>query len=217
MGEETNSFSCPTAFPLFPNLSLLQQNAVVVASAIFIAVSTWALLRFYDYMVGKKYWDMWLRLWPLLGIVPYVLVGVTGHFGEMGQRNACIVPPNGTWGWWWLPVSPGFMVIITGYGEIIGGLLLAVSGLLLPLSHVQEAFCRLSSLFLFYMTVGMTFANCYTLTHGTFLYEIKEPMSGAVHLARYFVQAIWLSCLLYMAKNKHRKAIDDAGKEKKSK
>lgn len=205
---------CPLVPPLFPNLSLLQQNVLVFVIFGLIASGTWLLLQLYDYMRTKsnKYWTSWVKLWPSLGVFPYLIVGIT-HFGDMAKDNVCIVPPNGTWGWWWLPMSRERTVAVTGYGEIVAGLLLAVSGVLKTTRLRQW-----TSTFLFLMTVGMTFANIYMVTHVSWIMETDQPASLAFHVARTLVQCIWLSNLLYMAKDQERhQPSDKVSKEMKSK
>jgi len=195
--------------PLFPNLSLVQQNLVVLANAGIIAACTWVLLRFYDFMQkkDKEHWNQWVKLWPSLGIFPYFIVGLT-HFGDTAIANICIVPPNGTWGWWWLPVSRELIVQITGYCEVVVGLALAISGFL-----NQVKIRQLSSLFLFFMTVGMTFANIYMVTHHSWIIAINGRATLTIHIVRGLLQAVWLSNLLYMSKGDEY----EERKEKKSK
>jgi uncharacterized membrane protein len=197
MSEETNEdlagFTCRPPLPLFSDLSLVQENAWLIAAAFFVAFSTWALLKFYDALSNQQLWKRWVKLWPFLGFFPYLVVGAT-HFGEAGQKLACIVPPNGTWGWWWTPLTVPAVVIWTGYAEIGLGFLLVVSGIIGNSQLLQyTAWC------LFFMTIGMTFANIYMLTHGTSPMDNEEPFSLSLHIIRCFVQAIWLSNLYYMA------------------
>jgi uncharacterized membrane protein len=54
---------------------------------------------------------------------------------------------------------------------------------------------------LFLLTIGMTFANAYTLTHGAAPVEVNEPIKLGTHIVRHMVQALWLSNLAYMARH----------------
>lgn len=188
------SLDCPL-IPLFPNLSLLQQNGVVAAMIILLAAGTWLLLQFYEFMQDNNYWKSWVKLWPSLGIFPYFIVGLT-HFGDDAIANICIVPPNGTWGWWWLPLSRELVVTVTGCFEIVVGPLLTISGL-----FNKAKLRQWSSWILFYLTLGMTFANIYMVTHVSWFIEFDQQMNLIMHIIRGLLQCIWLSNLLYMAKD----------------
>ena len=195
--ESETVFQCPEMRALYPNLSNLEATALVVISFAFVGFVTVVLLKIYTIMDAKqpKWWSFLIKTWPLLGLLVYVPVGYNSHFVEVDEIM-CIVPPNGTWGWWYLPVSEKIQLVATGYAEILGGLTLAISGMLdgkfRPLRQ-QVALC------LFVMTIGMTFANVYMLTHGAWGYEMEEPFPLVLHAARYVVQGLWLSNLWYMA------------------
>lgn len=200
MSSETE-FECPKRLPLYPDLSNAQQTFCVAAAFAFVGIMTVSFLQLYNVLDSKnlKWWPILKRTWPLLGIFPFVVSGYQFHFVDSNEF-LCITPPNGTWGWWYLPVSEEFQLLATGYAEILGGLCLAVCGLLddgkyswaRPLRQ-QAALC------LFVMTIGMTFANVFMLTHGVWAYEMDEAFPVAFHLVRYTVQGLWLSMLWYMA------------------
>lgn len=129
MNEEKVVFQCPESRALYPNLSNKEQTLAVVAALCYIATITIGLLRFYKYMDGTnvKWWSTLKRTWPFLGVV-YLLVGISDHFIKVDEE-LCLVPPNGTWGWWYMPVSREFQLKATGYAEVIGGTILLGCGI----------------------------------------------------------------------------------------
>lgn len=200
METEPAVFECPESLPLYPDLTNLQQNALVVASFAFVGIATIAFLQLYSILDTKQLycWSLLKQSWPLLGIFVYVPVGIHSHFVEANAFE-CIVPPNGTWGWWYMPVSEHVLLVVTGYAEIMGGFVLAISGMLFK-SFQQARFIRqVMALALFLMTVAMTFSNVYTLTHGATFMAIQDPFPVTFHVVRFTIQGLWLSCLWYMA------------------
>ena len=84
----------------------LQQAAVVLGLFGGLGAGTFALDTAFT-AVGARlpdgWWDNWKKTWPLLGAV-YVAAGVA-HFTEMAAFSA-IVPPQGTWGFWYATAPP---------------------------------------------------------------------------------------------------------------
>lgn len=206
--EVQAAFQCPEARPLYPNLSNGQQTALVVAVLFYIAVATCVLLKFYEFLDKErlKWWGELKQTWPLLGVF-YCYSGIQDHF--IGKREfLCIVPPNGTWGWWFMPVSEEFQLAATGCAEILFGLLLVVCGS--GAVHNKKyrwtgQICQQSALCMFVMTLGVTFSNIYMLTHGVWVYELEDPLPFVFHVVRCTVQSLWLSNLWYMYSHKSLK------------
>ena len=108
-----------------------------------------------------------------------------------------------------MPVSEEFQLEATGYVEVVGGLLLALAssvGAKWAVSVRQQA-----ALLLFVMTIGMTFANLYMLTHGKWAFEMEEPLPVVFHIVRFTVQGLWFSNLWYMATQETLGGISSSG------
>lgn len=198
--ENEKAFECPTRFPLYPNLSNLEQTLLVTLGFTYIGIMTSVFLKIYKRLdvKGAKWWSTLKQTWPLMGVFPYMASGYLFHFVDVDEF-LCITPPNGTWGWWYLPVSQEFQLAATGYAEIICGFLLAVCGIMLPKHSWAVSLRQQSALVLFVITIGMTFANIFMLTHGVWAYELQEPMPVIFHAVRWTIQGLWLSNLWYMA------------------
>ena len=197
---KTTGFVCPEQRPLYPDLSLFHQNLIVIGVMCYVAASTFGFLRLYDRIEKRGWFRGWwptlVKTWPLLGVLVYLPVGIHLHFVDPHPQT-CIVPPNSTWGWWWMPGSIDFCVAWTGVAEIMGGLGLAVGGFYKK--NDLTSLRRGSSKFLVFLTVGMTFAHCYMITHGALQFELDEPIPLTVQMIRLTVQGLWLSNLMYMA------------------
>jgi uncharacterized membrane protein len=131
---------------------------------------------------------------PLLGLA-FILVG-SQHFHPPSRARAlaAIVPPRGTWGVWWVPGNAMLHVQWTGVVEVCGGLGLAVGRWLAP------AVTRRSARALFLLTLLVTPANIYMLTHDAPLPGVaEEPLHWGVHLARMAAQAALLAALFALA------------------
>lgn len=201
--EEEIVFECPPRLALYPDLSNAQQTTLVVLAFIFIGIMTIVFLNLYkklDSSNPPSWWNMLKQSWPLLGLFPYIASGYQFHFVDANEF-LCVTPPNGTWGWWYMPVSTEFQLAATGYIEIIGGLLLFVCGIVFKNNDTAISIRKASALCLFVTTVGMTFANLYMLTHGVWAYPMEDAFPLAFHVVRYIVQGLWLSNLWYMATN----------------
>lgn len=204
--EEQTVFECPKALPLFPNLSNTEQTAVILIALAYMGIVTFLFLRLYTYLdtQNPKWWSMLKQSWPFLGVL-YALSGIFNHF--VNKEIVCITPPNGTWNWWYMPVSEEFQLAATGYAEIIGGLLLAFSGFTKWAVTLRQQ----TALCLFFMTIGMTFANLYMLTHGVWAFEMEEPFPISLHIVRFTVQGLWFSNLWYMATQETLDGISSIG------
>ena len=194
----TTTFECPEQKPLFPDLSPVHENLVVVGVMLYVAATTLGFLRLYDEIEKRRWFHRWwpklVKTWPLLG-VDYLLVGVYLHFVNPLPQT-CIVPPNSTWGWWWMPGSADFCIAWTGVVEIVGGLGVVV-GAFYPKKDLTDL-RKISAKSLVVLTVGMTFAHCYMITHGALQFELSEPISLTLQMVRLTVQGLWLSNLIYM-------------------
>lgn len=141
----------------------------------------------------------------------YLLAGA-GHF--LAADAFCnIYPPQGTWGFWYLPGSASFHVAWTGCVEVLGGLGLwwgvfrsmaannddgdeEEEGNLIP-RLVQP----ISALTLFALTCLVTPANIYMFTHGATFGPDMPPLGLQFHLTRFAIQVQVLSLLLALAKD----------------
>lgn len=123
-----------------------------------------------------------------LGIF-YVFVGVSHILSPKDFEN--VVPLKGTWGIWYVPGSRAFHVLWTSGVEILGGSGLIVGSFLAKTKLVSDC-----GFVLFFLTVGMTPANLFMLTHGAKLPMKSAPLPVGFHGLRLIVQA-WLLAALY--------------------
>ncbi|CAJ1329616.1 unnamed protein product, partial [Effrenium voratum] len=145
----------------------------------------------------------WQKTWPILGAV-YMAAGVA-HFTAKEAFEA-IYPPQGTWGFWYLPGSASFHVAWTGVAEIAGGAGLFLGALLLAAAgafswEVPKAVRQLhaaAALGLFGLTWAVTPANVYMYTHGaqmTGLTPGDQPIPVEFHAVRGLLQVLLLGIL----------------------
>lgn len=136
---------------------------------------------------------------PALGLI-YLAAGIA-HFTEAeGFTN--ITPPNGSWGFWWTPFSPKVNTLWTGVVEVFGGawLLFGAAAPLLGLALPPELGPVASdgALTLFLLTIIVTPANIYALTHGAnFPLDVETP--PAAHGVRLAFQSVLLAMFWEMA------------------
>ena len=144
-------------------------------------------------------------IFPLAFGSIFTIVGIL-HF-VFDTNFIRIVPPKGTWGGLWQVPAPGmdafgityeqYHCYWTGIAEFVGGawLLLAATGLI-PSSTELPAFL------LFLLTIGVTPANLYMLTHdahpGGAIPKLDYPFG---HIARFIIQCGLLSNFWIMATN----------------
>eukprot|EP01041_Mallomonas_annulata_P002594 gene2594-5070_t len=127
----------------------------------------------------------------LLGPI-FTLAGIA-HFTV--KDDFCnIMPPNGTWGIWYLPGNASFHVIWTGIAEIILGLWLTIggvsqlAGLSLP-SFLDNSIPNAASCLLL-LTIAVTPANIYSYTHGARLPMSLPSPPVTTHYIRLLLQIV---------------------------
>ena len=153
----------------------------------------------FDAVRGSFLWNLSRPTWPLLGLI-YLAAGVA-HFTEAeGFEN--ITPPNGAWGIYYTPFSPKANVLWTGVVEIFGGAWMlfgagaAAAGVSLPVALgpvVSDG-----ALTLFLLTIIVTPANLYALTHGA-NFPLDLEISPKSHYIRLALQSVLLAMLWEMA------------------
>ncbi|CAE7323322.1 unnamed protein product [Symbiodinium natans] len=184
------------------------QQAVVVATLLLgLAAGTWALVNpIFGALQGtlpEGWFKTWRKTWPILGAF-YMAAGVA-HFTAADAFEA-IYPPQGTWGFWYLPGSAAFHVAWTGVAEIAGGSGLFLGSLFLGLAGAfnwelppaLRSLPALSALGLFTLTWAVTPANIYMFTHGaqmTGLTPGDQPIPVEFHAVRGLLQVVLLGIL----------------------
>ena len=176
------------------------QAAVIGALTVGLGALTVAIAGpGFDALRGSSLWELSRPTWPLLGLI-YVAAGIA-HFTETdGFEN--FTPPNGTWGFWFTPFSPRINVLWTGAAEIFGGawMTFGAAAPLLGISLPAELGPVVSdgALTLFLVTLAVTPANYYALTHGA-NFPLDVEASPASHLVRLAFQAVLLAMTWEMA------------------
>lgn len=197
--ETSPNDSLPPAPSRINTLPEPVQAAIVAAIALAIGLGANVLTDAFGLVRGSALFQLSRPTWPALGLI-YLAAGV-GHFTAIdGFIN--ITPPNKTWGIWWTPFSPRFNVQWTGVAEIFGGAWMLL-GALAPVVGVAlppEMGPALSdgALTCWLITVAVTPANIYALTHGV------EPLpemrtSPTVHAVRLAFQSVLLAMFWEMA------------------
>ena len=171
-------------------------------------ISTKALDGISKSAIGLEQWRSTVidTALPLLLGAFYLVAGL-GHFGA-SQAFQDIYPPPGTWGFWYLPGSAAFHVAWTGIVEATGGAGLLIGFIQKLLqgdddddgSLIQNLVLPVSALTLFLLTIVVTPANIYMLTHGAVMGDM-EPLGLEFHVIRFIVQIALLSLLLTLAKD----------------
>jgi uncharacterized membrane protein len=193
-GRNLPSPSGINTFPVF-----LQAATVVAMLAAICALASAIAGPGFDLARGSFLWNLSRPTWPLLALI-YLAAGVA-HFTELeGFTN--ITPPNGTWGFWWTPFSARFNVLWTGVVEILGGLFVII-GALAPVLRIAlppalGPMLSEGALMLWLLTLIVTPANLYALTHGAnFPLDLETP--PVAHAVRLAFQAVLLAMLWEMA------------------
>ena len=132
----------------------------------------------------------------------YALVGKSHFVVSRDFEN--IMPPRGTWGIWHLPGSEAFHVAWTGVAELVLGLGAAGGGLFeialgLGLGAADPASARqlqsVCAFTMFWLTVGVTPANIFMLTHGARFPKDSDPLPVWFHGVRLAAQSVLLGLL----------------------
>ena len=182
-------------------MSLPAQAAIFVAVFVGLYIGTDAFNGLLEMCNQFALFQSWKKTWPLLGVI-YAAAGVS-HF-TLQQEFENIYPHKQAWGLWYLPGTPEFHVIWTGIAEIAGGVGLSLGavtsafGVDLP-ALTAGGLASDAALGLFILTIAVTPANIYMLTHGA-----RLPMNGPEvpivgHVTRLLLQVILLGLLLQMA------------------
>lgn len=183
--------------------------AALIASAVTIDKAYTAVQR----ARPTWWWDAWeIGAALLLGAI-FVTAG-RSHF-TVPEAFMAIYPPQGTWGFWYLPGSAQFHVAWTGIGELCGGSGLLVGGLIEAISVAdlslgdqvdslvasgKSQLLPFSAGALFFLVLCVTPANFLMFSHGATMPGIVEgPLSMPWHLVRFLAQVSVLSVLLTLS------------------
>ena len=136
----------------------------------------------------------WEKSWFILGVF-YMLAGAA-HFA-VKKDFVNIYPQKGSWGFWFIPGTAEFHVEWTGYAELLGGFWLLLGGLsnnlgLFSLPSVLGNVMQDGATALLYLTIIVTPANIYMLTHGA-----KLPVEGPQVPINFHVIRLSIQCLLF--------------------
>ena len=208
--------SSPSGIDQLPELV---QAGVFVAYYITLIVTTIPTIKILDVVssskvIGLERWRGWFidTTLPLLIGTLFLTAGI-GHFIQK-ESFLSIYPPQGTWGFWYLPGSANFHVTWTGIVEALGGSGLLLSVITTTLLGLDEKLDKqgketlslflkllkpLSALMLFLLTLLVTPANIYMYTHGATMGDAVLDVS--FHYIRFGVQVMFLSLLFILAKD----------------
>lgn len=177
------------------------------------AVSIDAAYRAFQREKPDWWWDAWeVGSALLLGAI-FVTAG-RSHFTKP-EAFIGIYPPQGTWGFWYLPGSPEFHVAWTGIAELSGGSGLLLSGAISALALVNADLVKqlvtsgrspllpLSARALFLLVLCVTPANFLMFSHGATMPGVVEgTLSMGWHAVRFFAQVSILSVLYTLSAEK---------------
>lgn len=128
------------------------------------------------------------------------IAGGSSHF-LLTSAYLPIVPPQGTWGFWYLPGSAEFHVAWTGAAEVLGGAGLLVGGAAEALGFDAGGRAtplrQLSASALLLLTFAISPANVYMYTHGALMPGAgpEGPLALDFHYVRFAIQVVLLSQL----------------------
>lgn len=135
----------------------------------------------------------WESSWFILGFF-FILAGAA-HF-TVKKDFVNIYPARGSWGFWYLPGSPEFHVEWTGVAELLGGFWLLLGGIgnlgLFTLPSILGNVMQDGATALLYLTIVVTPANIYMLTHGA-----KLPIEGPQVPINFHIIRLAIQCLLF--------------------
>ena len=185
-------------------LPVFQQQLIFFGTFAGLGIGTKGLLKGFDAVenvLPENWFANWKSTWPVIGVV-YVLAGLA-HFG-VSDAFVGIYPPQGTWGLWYLPGSPGFHVAWTGIAELMGGAGLVVGSFCRSFvsdEDVWENLTRLSAGSLAALTVAVTPANIYMYSHGAIMVGAGPdgPVDLQFHVIRFIAQVLLLGLLTSIA------------------
>lgn len=187
-----------------PSLLLSSQSDTVQKigfGAIFVAlfVGTYGVingLTLLETVLPEGWYTAWRDYtWPVPMGTLFTIFGVL-HF-VLKDSFASIVPPKGTWGGLWQVPAPGaeqlgityeeYHSYWTGVCEIVGGLLLALSGL-----HAIPLPVEIPAALLGLLVLAITPANVYMFTHDAQMTNAPPIPYPQGHIVRGFLQCVLL-------------------------
>ena len=135
----------------------------------------------------------WESSWFVLGFF-FMLAGAA-HF-TVKKDFVNIYPSRGSWGFWYLPGSAEFHVEWTGVAELVGGFWLLLGGIsnlgLFTLPSVLGNVMQDGATALLLLTIAVTPANIYMLSHGA-----KLPIDGPQVPINFHFIRLAIQCLLF--------------------
>eukprot|EP00933_Yihiella_yeosuensis_P035936 TRINITY_DN29620_c0_g1_i1.p1 TRINITY_DN29620_c0_g1~~TRINITY_DN29620_c0_g1_i1.p1 ORF type:complete len:296 (+),score=46.41 TRINITY_DN29620_c0_g1_i1:87-974(+) len=154
-------------------------------------------------ILPQGWFENWQRTWPLIGA--FFLAAGIAHFTAADAFES-IYPPQGTWGFWYLPGSASFHVAWTGVAEIAGGAGLFLGAILLWIFDLMgkepplllRQISAAAALGLHVLTWVVTPANVFMYTHGAQMVGLTpgdQPIPIEFHAIRGALQVVLLSFL----------------------
>jgi len=190
--------------------------AIFFALAVLTALVVGPFFRVLEKALPEGWFANWRATWPIVGAV-YMVAGVS-HFA-VEQAFEAIYPPQGTWGFWYLPGSPQFHVEWSGIAEVAGGSGLFLGAIAVGVARFfgkeppawLRAIPSFAALGLFLLTWAVTPANIYMYTHGAQMVGLTpgdQPIPIEFHVVRGVLQVLLLS-LLWGYYNSASSAVED--------
>ena len=211
--KKTSQLNAPSSIFGIEKWSTRSQIGVFIGIYLALGIATYVATKILDIIAkdvtGLERWRNMViaTSFPLVVGSFYCFVGVA-HFVAADLMHD-IYPPQGTWGFWYLPGSASFHVTWTGIVEVVGGLVLIGSGLnqlLLPVFGKEDLerppfslFQPVSASVLFVLTLAVTPANIYMFTHGVVMGDMA-PIGLSVHVIRFWFQVLFLTLLYTVSK-----------------
>ena len=194
-------------------LPLVQQAGVFVGAFAALGVGTFCTARASE-AIGialpvSVTWTVSKLAGVLLGAA-FIAAGCA-HFA-LPEAYRAIYPPQGTWGFWYLPGTAEFHVAWTGVAEALGGTGLLLGGGLeligFDLGGRARPLRQLSATALFLLMLAVSPANIYMYTHGALMVGTGPdgPLNLSFHYARFAVQVLLLTALELVSKAEAQEA-----------